>query len=284
MAARPLMQPETSHLYPVRLYESLLRVRPAQLCDVLKKLLRVRRCYVRSATGQTFWVDPVSILGLHLMSDGLHEPQMCKLFEAVLRPGDQVIDVGGNEGYFSVFAAALVQDGQVHCVEPQTRLQPILRENVRVNGAHAIVVHQLALSDVASEVDLYLRPSTNTGASSFYRHWKLGSEHERVRTLRLDDFFEHNKLEQVRLLKVDCEGAEYQVIEGAKEVLARQVIEFIALEYHPSICGTEKCQHIHEMLTASGYTLTKAGDQCVYHLPGLESELSSLLSLRSRSD
>src|SRR5919199_6399489 len=109
----------------VNFYAALMRVRPAQLGDVLKKLLRVRRRYVRSATGQTFWLDPVTVLGLHLMSEGLHEPQMCKLFELILRPGDCVIDVGGNEGYFSVLASALVKHGQVHCIEPQSRLQPI---------------------------------------------------------------------------------------------------------------------------------------------------------------
>ena len=98
------MQPEIPQPHPINFYAALLRVRPAQLCDVLKKLLRVRRRYVQSATGQTFWLDPVSVLGLHLMSEGLHEPQMCKLFESVLRPGDCVIDVGGNEGYFSVSA------------------------------------------------------------------------------------------------------------------------------------------------------------------------------------
>src|SRR2546423_4600895 len=251
------MHPERSQPHPIIFYAALLRVRPAQLCDVLKKLLRVRRRYVLSATGQTFWLDPVSVLGLHLMSEGLHEPQMCKLFKSVLRPDDCVIDVGGNEGYFSVLAAALVRSGRVHCIEPQSRLQPILRENIRVNQAHAIVVHQLALSNTAQDVELYLRPSTNTGASSLYHHWKLGSEHERVRAVTLDDFFQANGLERVRLLKVDCEGAEHQVITGARAVLARQAIDYIALEYHPSICGVEACRRVHEMLTAAGFTLTK---------------------------
>jgi FkbM family methyltransferase len=267
--------------YTVNFYAALMRVRPAQLCDVLKKILRVRRRHVRSATGQTFWLDPVSVLGLHLMSEGLHEPQMCKLFKLIVRPGDCVIDVGGNEGYFSVLAASLVQDGRVHCIEPQDRLQDILRENIRINQAQAVVVHQLALADTTESLRLYLRPSTNTGASSLYRHWKLGSKCVPIQATTLDEFFVAHGLTRVRLMKVDCEGAEHLIISGGRRVLTERAIDFIALEYHPIICGTGKCAEVHTALAAAGYSLAKIGEQCIYHLPGLEGALAPLGELRT---
>jgi predicted methyltransferase len=72
-------------------------------------------------------VDPVWVFGIALLRDGIYEPQMTKLLYTLLRPSDTFLDVGGNEGYFSVIASTLVPDGAVHCIEPQERLHPVLR-------------------------------------------------------------------------------------------------------------------------------------------------------------
>src|SRR5947207_1964227 len=97
------------------LYSTLIRIRPAQLGDLAKRALRVRRVCLLASTGQTFFVDPVSIFGIHLLRDGVHEPGMTRLLQQLLGAGDNFIDVGGNEGYFSVIAATLVGSGSVHC-------------------------------------------------------------------------------------------------------------------------------------------------------------------------
>lgn len=264
----------------IRYYEMLLRIRPAQLGDFVKKCLNVKRRLVYGPRGCVFWVDPASILGIHLMREGVYEPQMTRLLETVLRPGDLFIDVGGNEGYFAILAATLVAQGKVHCIEPQSRLQPILRENIRLNSAYSVTVHQVALSDKAGEVELFLRPSTNTGASSLFRHWRIGWTRERVRATTLDSFFQDNALRRARLLKVDCEGAEGLVIAGGRQVLGQQAVDFVALEYHPTIIGVARCLETHKALRSWGYVLTKVHGQCIYHLPGLEAALQPLGELR----
>jgi FkbM family methyltransferase len=278
------MLKEMSGTYPMKFYATLLRVRPAQLCSVIKKLLRVRRRYVRSTTGHTFWLDPVSVFGLHLMTEGMHEPQMSKLFALVLRPGDCVIDIGGNEGYFSVLAASLMPQGRVYCIEPQTRLQPVIRKNIDANKSHQIKLHHVAFSSGDSDIEIFLRPDSINGASSMFPHWKLGSKKEKIHAITLDRFFEQERLERVRLIKMDCEGAEYLIVEGGKSVFARQAVDFIALEYHTTICGIEKCRHTHEVLKSCGYQLTKVHGQCIYHLAGLETSLTPLGNLQVDCD
>ncbi len=261
-------------------YSALLRIRPTQLGDLLKRCLHVRRRYIRTRTGHTFWADPASVFGLQLLRDGIYEPQMVRILELVLRPDDTFVDVGGGEGYFSILASGLIPRGDVHCIEPQTGVQAVLRENIRINSAHSVMVHQRALSSSEGEVTLFLRPSTNPGASSLFRHWRMGSGRERVCATTLDAFFEDNFLEQVRLLKVDCEGAEYLVVSGGHQVLQQQRVDFIALEYHAAICGVERCTTTHEELKRCGYVLTKVYEQYIYHLPGLEGELRPLGELR----
>jgi FkbM family methyltransferase len=263
----------------VQAYEALLRVRPAQVGALLKRCLCIRRRYVPTATGHRFWADPVSVFGLHLLRQHIYEPRMTKLLSVVLRPADTFLDVGGNEGYFSVIASSLMSDGAVHCIEPQSRLQPILRENIRANHAR-VMVHHLAFSDQESEVALFLRPSTNTGASSLFPHWKLGRAKEMIQAVTLAQFFRAQALTHIRLLKVDCEGAEALVIHGGQEVFMRQAVDFIALEYHPTICGSDQCRATHARLLAAGYVLTKLHEQYIYHLPGLDEVLKPCGEIR----
>jgi FkbM family methyltransferase len=259
-----------------RFYELLLRVRPCQLADALKSGLHIRRKYVETRTGHTFLVDPVSVFGISLLRDRIYEPQMTKLLYTLLRPSDTFLDVGGNEGYFSVIAAALTPRGTVHCVEPQGRLQPVLLRHFELNGATSAIAHRTALSDRNGTIDLFMRPSTNTGASSMFRHWKIGSATETVPCTTLDAFFNETNLGQVRLMKVDCEGAECLVVAGGADVLKSGCIDFIAMEYHRSICGAARCESTHSTLVGAGYRLSKPGGQFIYHLPGLEDDLKGL--------
>jgi FkbM family methyltransferase len=230
--------------------------------------------YVHSQ-GFIFWVDPVSIFGQHLLSEGVHEAQMTRLVQTVLRPLDVFVDLGANEGYFSVLASRLVAGGRVYCIEPQSRLRPILLENFRINAA-AVALVPAAIAAERGEVDLFLRPSTNSGASSLFRHWRLGWARQRVQATTLDSFFADNQIDRARLLKMDCEGAEPLVVQGGKTVLQEHRIDFLAVEFHRSITGAEKSVWTHRQLTEHGYILSSAGGHWVYHLPGLEEDLRSL--------
>jgi hypothetical protein len=138
MKAMTWMQPMPR--WQVTIYHKLLSIRPAQIGAILKRILLIRRRLVTLRSGQRFLVDPVSVFGLSLISDGVYEPQLTGLVEQILRPGDVFVDVGGNEGYFSVVAAACVGDGQIYCVEPQSRLLPIIAANSQLNAANAIIV------------------------------------------------------------------------------------------------------------------------------------------------
>jgi FkbM family methyltransferase len=257
------------------LHSALMRVRPAQLGDCLKRALRIRRKVVQSGAGHFFFADPVSDLGMPLANSGEYEPQMSKLLVMLLRSSDVFVDIGGHEGYFSVIAASRVVDGMVHCIEPQSRLLPLLQTNFKLNRSN-VVIHQCAASNHDGHADLFLRPSTNTGASSMFRHWKLGSRVERVRCVTLDSLFRDHAIDRVRLMKVDCEGAEPLLVEGAKRVLRERLVEFIAMDYHLSIAGRQACLEAHRQIIDAGYLLSVASGQYIYHLPNGAEALRAL--------
>jgi FkbM family methyltransferase len=230
----------------------------------------IRRRYTR-CEGATFWIDPVSVFGIALLENGMYEPGLTGILRAVLRPGDVFLDAGANEGYFSILAAALVGDtGAVYCIEPQTRLQVVIRENVYRNNASGVRICQVALAERDEQlVRLFLRPSTNTGASSLYRHWRVGWSSELVETITVDTFLRLHGVSRVRLLKVDCEGAEAAIVRGATEALCRRAIDFIAMDYHAVISGAESCRETHELLGRFGYVGARPGGIAVYHPMGL---------------
>src|SRR4051795_13108866 len=96
----------------------LRRIRPALLASYLKRLLRIKRVVVRTGAG-AFFVDPISHLGAQLIDTGEYEPDMMATLEKHLSAGGVFVDVGANEGYFSVEAGRIVgPSGRVVAVEP----------------------------------------------------------------------------------------------------------------------------------------------------------------------
>jgi len=261
-------------------YRRLLSVRPAQLGSVLKKLFCIHRRVVRSSNGNAYWIDPVSVFGIKLLEEGLHEPELPKVLQMLLRKGDTFVDVGGNEGYFSMLAASIVADGIVFCIEPQQRLLPIIERNIQLNSAASVSIHNLAFSDTKGQAELFLRPSTNTGASSFTKHWKWGATIQGVQTITLDEFMASQALQRVRLMKIDCEGAEELVIKGATKCLFNQLFDFISVDYHPQIIGTDACDAIHKQIQAASYQLMKFGGVNIYYRSDVAHDLASLANVR----
>ncbi len=268
----------------LRYYKFLLSIRPTQLGSVAKAVLRVKRRVIKVSAGTSYWADPVSVFGFALLSQGCYEPALTRVVQRLLRPGDVFVDVGANEGYFSVLAARSVQNGIVISVEPQTRLIPMIQRNVIMNDVRAVCVGNFALSDRNGQAQLYLRPSSNTGASSFYKHWKLGSRWQLVPTKRLDDVLREREVRHVRLIKIDCEGAEGLVLAGAIDVLRRQMVDFWVMDYHPHISGLENCQRAHALLSDAGYRLAKHEGLCIYFAAAQETDLLGLgVSARTES-
>lgn len=251
----------------------LLKIRPSEIADILKYLLGFKRRVVQTESEQVFWVDPASHFGQEILTTRTYEPQMTQLIRFLLRPSDTFVDVGANEGYFAVVAAHHSPQGTVHCIEPQTRLQEVIAKNIELNHLKNIHIHPLALAEHDGSVELYLRPSVNSGSSSLFKSNRLTRKKETVAALSFGSFVSKNKIEHIRLLKIDCEGAEDLVVFGGKEVFVDCKVDFIALEYHHSIRGHEKLDQVHAFLEKCGYQLKSIHHQSLYCLRSLEKDL-----------
>jgi len=211
----------------------LLRVRPAFVAVWLKKWLRVARRDVATAYG-SFHIDPVSQFGSTLVSSEGYEPEMRHTLERFLRPGSVFLDVGANEGFFSVLASRLVgPHGRVVAVEPQQRLAPVIRRNLELNDCANVSVFSYAISDRRGEAELHLAPDTNTGSTALYQSTRYRLPRVTVPVTTLEDFAARAELARIDFAKMDIEGFEYEAILGSPRLFESGQIAALALELHP---------------------------------------------------
>ncbi len=211
----------------------------------------------------TFWVDPLSGFGAALLKEGVHEPAMIQWVRDTLKPGGTFVDVGANEGYFSVIAATRCgEKGKVYAVEPQERCHAAVRENSRLNGCNNIEIVPLVVSDHCGEAELHLHSATNTGATSIWRRSRSGIRTVKATCRPLDALLESHGIATVDLLKIDIEGAEYEAVIGSQQLFRSGRIKAIALEVHPAILAERGLGSatIHEFLIGSGYRVEVAED------------------------
>jgi FkbM family methyltransferase len=165
---------------------------------------------------------------------------------------------------------------RVLAIEPQRRLRGVLERNMAANSLTNVDVVSVAAADKEGKTLLYLRPSTNTDASSFTKHWRFGNRAEEVQTTTLDRLLSERNVGSVRLMKVDCEGAESLAIAGARRSLAAQVIQFLTVEYHTAICEREACRQGHQTILGHGYAAVAYGGLILYFEPVLAPEVNQL--------
>ena len=169
---------------------------------------------------------------LALLADR-YEGQTTRLFQALLKPGMRVIDVGAHVGYYTLLAARLVgSEGKVYAFEPEPRNYELLVKNVQLNDYRNVVMHTEALSDRLGEAELFLS-ALDTARHSIFRNEVTKGRRIPVRTVTVDAFVEQEGWPQIDLLKIDVEGGETRVLAGMAGLVARKKLSNLVIELAP---------------------------------------------------
>lgn len=148
-----------------------------------------------------------------------------------IEPKDTVFDVGANCGFFSIFAAQHATEGKVYSFEPLPKLFQTVKRNVEANKLNNVSVNNLAISDKIGKVNFF-KDVTNSGGHSLYCHKNCDSKGIQVDTLTLEEFCKRNNIGKIDFLKMDCEGAEYNIMYSINKQFLKTHIKKIAMEYH----------------------------------------------------
>jgi FkbM family methyltransferase len=171
-----------------------------------------------------------------------------------LRPGDVFVDVGANIGYFSVYAGLRVgARGKVHAIEPDQDNLSLLSANVALNRLSNVQVHPLAASYRNGEAPLF-RGTFNRGAHSLLPQGGL-SEGPAVPLVRLDELLAEGPTP--RLIKIDVQGADLEVLRGATGLLGRPAEKpGIILEFSPlTLQRNGLLEELFDFITRNDYSL-----------------------------
>lgn len=140
---------------------------------------------------------------------------------------DVIIDIGGHVGLFALFASLNSHKGKIISIEPHPKNFNLLKENINDNNFHNVVVIDKAVTDKNKNLELFVNPSDDS-AHSIHGD---GENIIQIQGISLSEIMIENGISKCNILKMDCEGAEFEII-GSLSDDELLKIDKICLEYH----------------------------------------------------
>lgn len=171
---------------------------------------------------------------------------------------ETIVDIGANMGSFAVYAAQCCPKARIFCYEPEQRNVALLKQNINANALEGrVTAFQYAVASSDGQRDLKL------GESPLNSLHIVAAENKRqkVHCTTVKKILDTHGLEKVDLLKINCEGAEYEILEGC----TRQDFDKlpnIRLEYHNLDGAKRNGKSLATFLESRGYRIDRFTRYC----------------------
>ena len=199
-------------------------------------------------------------LSRQLFISGCADPNEFALLDKLIAPGMVAVDAGANDGLYTLFLAGRVgKTGRVLAFEPSQREFARLRNNVELNRLENVQLFDSALSNRDGEAQLRIAGYEHEGQNTLGGFAYEGIETlrtEQVRTVPLDSAVAEAGLARLDFLKIDVEGGETRLLQGAQTVL-RDLRPVILLEVLDSALRQQESsrEELAHLLREAGYVL-----------------------------
>lgn len=223
-------------------------LRPIQICRrITRSVGNVDAEDILLPWGLKIKVDPNEVIGRSIWLMGIYDLSVTETLWRLISKGDTTVDIGANIGYVtSLMAKKVGKSGKVYCFEPHPEIYQNLSDNIKIWQQNIDICkinsQNIALSNHAGQgfLEIPINFNDNKGIAAL----KLGNEKDKqnnntipamgvtVTLARLDEALSNNH--QIDLLKIDVEGHELEVLEGATRLLSKQQIRNIVFEDHNS--------------------------------------------------
>lgn len=239
IGAEDMMMPDTTHRSRKNVRADFSAIPSSTLLGQLVRLplrLLPKSAVVRILQGELRGARWIVGSGTHGNWLGSYEREKQLVFSSMLRPGQVVFDIGANVGFYSLLAARKVgPTGLVVAIEPLPENLAYLRQHISLNRCHIIQVEALAISD-SPGVAVFA-----TSQNRFMGHLADQQEGLKVQVSSLDELVSSGRLPAPDVIKVDVEGEEFKLLQGAASVVERyHPVAFLAthsLELHEQCIG-----------------------------------------------
>lgn len=169
-------------------------------------------------------IDPIKDNGVErtLYFTGTYEDGVVSYMSQVLKSGDSFVDAGANIGFISLHAQKCVgEKGSITAFEAHPDTYQILKRNCELNNFNSIDLQQVALGNTHGSIKIFDNWSINRGGASVVIN-SDNSEGIDVQLVKMDDYSLSPKM-----IKVDVEGYELEVLKGAKQTIQKFLPELI---------------------------------------------------------
>jgi FkbM family methyltransferase len=217
-------------------------------------------------------------LAAWLMNIGLMGASERRLFERSIAPGQVVVDVGANQGIFTLLFSRLVGPaGRVIALEPAPALFETLDRNCRLNAAQNVTRLQMAAGESRSQGVLHCS-RFNSGDNRLTD--SLNGSSLPVQIAPLDDLL---PVGQVNLAKIDVQGYELRVVMGMQAILERSATITVCFEFWPSGLKYAGCTpgDLLDFFVDRGFSLFDLSGATLRKLDGHDIARSRMASGRS---
>ena len=164
-----------------------------------------------------------------------------------------IVDIGAHLGTFAVYASQSSPDALIYCYEPERRNFDLLKHNIGLNKLKGRV-HAFHCAVGASEGTRDL--AVGSSLSNSFHVVPEPVNHQTVRCTTLKEIVESHRLDTIDLLKMNCEGAEYEILESCSDSEFKR-IRNIRLEYHNLKTPERTGESLSRFLTKKGYRIER---------------------------
>lgn len=149
---------------------------------------------------------------------GTYETGTLKVLQKIISADDIVFDIGANIGWYTTHIAKSVPSGHCHAFEPMPRTFGRLRKNCALNDLSNVTFNQLALGEEEGVVSLHSFENLGHGHNSLSTLGRTDFTSWQVPMTTLDHYLVERNITRVDLVKMDVEGAEMGVVQGARSL------------------------------------------------------------------
>jgi FkbM family methyltransferase len=182
-----------------------------------------------------------------------------RLYKHLIHKNSIIIDIGGHIGTFVLYLRKHSPYGKIYVFEPDSENIDMLQKNMHLNNIKNVYIEKKAVADH----DGYLRFQANVLNKNEGHIIKSGGI--QVEAIKLDTYVKQKSIDHIDLLKLDCEGAEYQILKSFKNL---HICRSLMIEYHHTVPGKNmNKQWIISHMTSNNFKLlysvvTGANDIC----------------------
>lgn len=209
------------------------------------------------------WVVSSSIHGCWL---GHYEHDQQQLVRRLIQPGMKVLDVGANAGFYTLAFSRLVgSTGHVWAFEPFAENASNLRRHLELNGISNVTLIQAAVADKGGMTSFRAGLNNSMGAIAD------GGGDYLVPAVALDELLDSGLIPVPDVIKMDVEGAESRVLEGARGMLTQKKTSLLI-----ALHGAEQWRACRSLLKEAGYDVFSLNGEPIPHGAAVPEEIHAL--------